>query len=79
LRESWMVGDMLSDILAGANAGCRSILVQTGNGHLVDCGHEAVTQVGKDVLEAARIIVGERVAGRCVAEGSKVISEKESN
>ena len=32
-RASWMVGDMISDVLAGINAGCRgSILVRTGKG-----------------------------------------------
>jgi D-glycero-D-manno-heptose 1,7-bisphosphate phosphatase len=31
LETSWMVGDMISDVLAGLNAGCRgSILVRTG-------------------------------------------------
>ncbi|MBY0397516.1 MAG: HAD family hydrolase [Thermoleophilia bacterium] len=31
LAASWMIGDMISDILAGRNAGCRgSILVRTG-------------------------------------------------
>jgi D,D-heptose 1,7-bisphosphate phosphatase len=30
LRSSWMVGDLTSDVLAGINAGCRSILVTTG-------------------------------------------------
>ena len=28
LDASWMVGDMISDVLAGHNAGCRSILVE---------------------------------------------------
>ena len=27
LGASWMVGDLISDVLAGLNAGCRSILV----------------------------------------------------
>jgi len=27
LASSWMVGDLISDVLAGLNAGCRSILV----------------------------------------------------
>ncbi|MSQ97609.1 MAG: HAD family hydrolase [Gemmataceae bacterium] len=32
LAESWMVGDKLSDVLAGQNAGCRGcILVRTGD------------------------------------------------
>jgi D-glycero-D-manno-heptose 1,7-bisphosphate phosphatase len=31
LAASWMIGDMISDVLAGRNAGCRgSILVRTG-------------------------------------------------
>jgi D,D-heptose 1,7-bisphosphate phosphatase len=33
LASSWMVGDMISDVLAGINAGCRGgILVRTGKG-----------------------------------------------
>lgn len=30
LRTSFMVGDRLTDIIAGARAGCRTVLVQTG-------------------------------------------------
>ena len=30
LAGSWMVGDLISDVLAGLNAGCRSILVGSG-------------------------------------------------
>jgi D-glycero-D-manno-heptose 1,7-bisphosphate phosphatase len=30
LGASWMVGDKMSDVLAGLNAGCRSILLRTG-------------------------------------------------
>ncbi|MFO0887978.1 MAG: HAD-IIIA family hydrolase [Isosphaeraceae bacterium] len=30
LHASWMVGDVISDVLAGWNAGCRSILVASG-------------------------------------------------
>lgn len=33
LAASWVVGDMISDVLAGINAGCRgSVLVRTGKG-----------------------------------------------
>ena len=32
LAKSWMVGDTVSDMLAGRNAGSRTILVQTGYG-----------------------------------------------
>lgn len=30
LARSWMVGDRISDIAAGARAGCRTVLVRTG-------------------------------------------------
>lgn len=29
LDKSWMIGDMVSDIAAGNNAGCRTILIET--------------------------------------------------
>lgn len=32
LKNSWMVGDKMSDVEAGMAAGCKSILVQTGYG-----------------------------------------------
>ena len=32
LAKSWMIGDRQSDLQAGWNAGCRSILVKTGYG-----------------------------------------------
>ena len=30
LGASWMIGDLASDVLAGLNAGCRSILLESG-------------------------------------------------
>ncbi len=36
LGGSWMVGDKLSDLQAGAAAGCRTILVRTGYGAGID-------------------------------------------
>jgi D-glycero-D-manno-heptose 1,7-bisphosphate phosphatase len=30
LADSWMVGDLISDVLAGLNAGCQSILIASG-------------------------------------------------
>jgi D-glycero-D-manno-heptose 1,7-bisphosphate phosphatase len=80
LAASWMVGDMLSDILAGVNAGCRSILVRSGHGHQVDPQHQAITHVAGDVLQAAQFVLGQRPARRptpAAASGAAVLSEKE--
>jgi D,D-heptose 1,7-bisphosphate phosphatase len=30
LAASWMIGDLISDVLAGLNSGCRSILLESG-------------------------------------------------
>jgi D,D-heptose 1,7-bisphosphate phosphatase len=42
LSASWMVGDLISDVLAGLNAGCRSFLVRSGQGALADPDDPAV-------------------------------------
>jgi D,D-heptose 1,7-bisphosphate phosphatase len=36
LSASWMVGDLISDVLAGLNAGCQSILVLSGQTSAAD-------------------------------------------
>ena len=55
---SWMIGDSLSDILAGRNAGCKgSILVRTGYGEKVDAEAHGFRHVAKDLAEAARMVV----------------------
>ena len=60
LSRSWMVGDMISDALAGENARCRgSILVSTGKGReneqesLASRFHQV-----PDLLTAAQLVLG---------------------
>jgi D-glycero-D-manno-heptose 1,7-bisphosphate phosphatase len=36
LSRSWLIGDRVSDLQAGAAAGCRTVLVRTGYGAQVD-------------------------------------------
>lgn len=58
LANSWMVGDSLSDVLAGRNAGCRGcILVRSGYGerHLHET--DAFDHVATDFGDAATIIL----------------------
>ncbi|MFO0920840.1 MAG: HAD family hydrolase [Candidatus Saccharimonadales bacterium] len=52
LAESWMIGDRLTDIHTGINAGTKTILVQTGS---IKEAPEA-TFVAVDLLEAAQYI-----------------------
>lgn len=64
LLQSFMIGDRLTDVLAGQRAGCRTVLVQTGQ-HLaapivsVDALENALPPdyVETDLLAAARRIV----------------------
>lgn len=56
LAASWMVGDTLSDMLAGKNAGCRSLLVRTGYGHKVDTDFD---KEAPTLVEATKIILNE--------------------
>lgn len=55
LPRSWMVGDMLSDLLAGRNAGCRgAILVRTGHGRRTETEPGVAPDfVAEDLLAAA--------------------------
>lgn len=59
LSASWMVGDTLSDMLAGKNAGCRSLLVRTGYGQNVDTDFDAEAPT---LVEAAEIILNKGTA-----------------
>ena len=58
LKNSWLIGDKTSDILAGKNAGCKTILVKTGF-----AGKDGLFDVGPDyealnLEEAVEIIIG---------------------
>jgi len=65
LDASWMIGDMLSDVLAGFNAGCQgSLLVRTGKTrepikHTFEQSATAFHEVD-DLVEAARLILSSR-------------------
>lgn len=54
LASSFMVGDNLSDIEAGINAGTKTILVETG---VHDVTAPQATFIAKHLLEAAQYIV----------------------
>ena len=58
LAHSWMIGDTISDMLAGRNARCGgTILVRTGCGRDVDSEHPAIDYVVDDLPAAAALIL----------------------
>lgn len=65
LSRSFMVGDMLSDLLAGRNAGVRgTVLVRTGHGARAGDPGGAADHVTTDLAAAARWILGTTTNGR---------------
>ena len=78
LSKSWMVGDRLSDVLAGIYAGCRSIRVKTGHRYMCpirSIGYDYVTKYS--IKEATDFILTEfgfsRISGGRYAGNSTVI------
>lgn len=59
LVKSWMVGDTVSDMLAGRNAGSRTILVQTGYGAEFKHDKAAIDREARDLAQAAELILSE--------------------
>ena len=57
LARSWMVGDTVSDMGAGRNAGCRTLLVRTGYGDRVDASAGYVDHAAADLAAAAEVIL----------------------
>lgn len=57
LKASWMVGDTVSDMLAGRNAGCGTLLVETGYGSRFAHDMAAVDHKVPSLAEAADIIL----------------------
>jgi D-glycero-D-manno-heptose 1,7-bisphosphate phosphatase len=61
LGTSWMVGDLISDALAGINAGCRSILLQTGQTSRAEARTVASQAlIAPDLAAAAALIIDDR-------------------
>ena len=58
LSASWIIGDKASDIEAGINAGCKTILVRTGYGDKINSESlPAGTIIKNDLLEAVNFIL----------------------
>jgi len=65
LGASWMVGDLISDVLAGLNAGCKSILVQSGQTSQTEADTVAgLAPIAPDLAAAVDLILDDRRAQR---------------
>jgi D,D-heptose 1,7-bisphosphate phosphatase len=63
LAASWMVGDMISDVLAGLNAGCKSVLVQSGQAKAADVDTiAAFAPIASDLAASVDLILDDRKA-----------------
>jgi D,D-heptose 1,7-bisphosphate phosphatase len=61
LAASWMVGDLISDVFAGLNAGCRSILLESGQFLPEDANSvDGRALILPDLATAANIILADR-------------------
>jgi D-glycero-D-manno-heptose 1,7-bisphosphate phosphatase len=57
LRRSWMIGDILDDVEAGRRAGCRTVLIDSGNEtEWVLSRNRMPDHVVRDMGEAAAVI-----------------------
>jgi D,D-heptose 1,7-bisphosphate phosphatase len=65
LGASWMVGDLISDVLAGLNAGCKSILVQSGQTSQAEADTVAgLAPIAPDLAASVDLILDDRRARR---------------
>lgn len=60
LQESWFIGDILNDIEAGKKAGCKTVLIDSGNETEWRVTQQRTPDfIASDVLEAASLILNE--------------------
>ncbi len=67
LPRSWIIGDMISDALAGQAAGCKArILVRTHHDVTTYSDHSAVSYMADDLGAAVRLVLAhnDRVCGK---------------
>jgi len=68
LSASWIIGDKASDVEAGINAGCKTILVRTGYGDKITSESlPAGTIIKTDLLEAVNFILLSKSSLVCCA------------
>jgi D-glycero-D-manno-heptose 1,7-bisphosphate phosphatase len=66
LEDSWLIGDILNDVEAGYRAGCRTVLIDTGE--VIDWPSVSSacvpTVIAQDLADAARMIIDAELTSR---------------
>ncbi len=77
LNQSWMVGDALRDIEAGAAAGCRTVLLQADwtNTSLADLRKQEATKAGKKTVARGKKVEPDFVA-KGLVEAVRIIASQ---
>lgn len=58
VSQSWMIGDILNDVEAGASAGCKTILIDNGNEtEWIEGANRLPNFIAKDLKDAAEYIL----------------------
>jgi len=58
LEQSWMIGDILDDVEAGRQAGCRTILVDNGHETLWEITPQRIPdRLARDLVDAAEMVL----------------------
>jgi D,D-heptose 1,7-bisphosphate phosphatase len=67
LKESWMIGDMITDIIAGKSAGCKTIMIKSQKNDTIILSsslfniHVKPDKYFKTLLESAKFIVNQKI------------------
>jgi D-glycero-D-manno-heptose 1,7-bisphosphate phosphatase len=63
LKESWMVGDMITDIIAGKSAKCKTIMIESKNNNKIIRSHIEIDETVKadykckNLFDAVKVII----------------------
>lgn len=57
LKRSWMVGDRMTDVLAGTRAGCRSVLLQNEHTPPIEYQYGSPEFISASLLAASQLII----------------------
>lgn len=73
LSQCWMIGDQMRDVLAGAAAKVRTILIRSDDNEDLDDGQAGVTKKSKEVRA---VIIKPNYVARSVVEAVRIVAQQ---